>query len=322
MPGTTDQRLFYSIEPTNRTDTDGRYLLVTHKDTIKAASTYIDQVLASLSNHSPDNMQRIMRDGKPVARANRVPTSARFQSYAHTLQSMIPASITTTHPPPNAWKRHPPAIMDLTTDHFPPLDAVKKPRTDTHISNGSAATEGTESLTLIDLDEIEKAQQQMKSDLQSEITHLRQASEEMQKKLQADFHNAMQQLELRVTQTTSQMIQDLGNSLQQAVLTLNAQAERSEQTINQFHTAMELNSQQLLQAVSAQIASLAQPPTSPDRPRKHTKEITPHRTPGTHTHTHPDTNMTDSSADRSHNPPARQASLPMHGTSPLAGTSK
>lgn len=40
-PGTTDQRLFYFIEPTNRSKSDGRYLLFTHKDTIDTAVSYI-----------------------------------------------------------------------------------------------------------------------------------------------------------------------------------------------------------------------------------------------------------------------------------------
>jgi hypothetical protein len=322
-PGTASQRLFYSIEPTNRTDTDGRYLLVMHKDTIEAATAYIDQVLLSLAHHHPGDMARIMRDDKPVTRANRVATSTRFQTYAQKLNNMIPTSITTTQPPPTAWKRRNSPTMDLTTDQFPPLDPTKKPRTENSTNHATtSATKSTESLTMIDLDEIEQAQQKIKMDLQMEIAQLRQATDTMQKTLQAEFNSAMQQLEIRVTTSTTQMIQNLGDSLQQAVTTMHSQAERSEKMLSQFHTAMEKNSQQLLQAVSAQIERLVQSPTSPERARKHLKEVTPHRLPDSFPTTQTDMTMTETSADGSHNPTARQASIPTDGNNPLAGRTK
>jgi hypothetical protein len=243
---------------------------------INDSTAYINQVLTSLTHHSPDT---IMRDGRPVTRANRVATSECFQTYAHQLQAMIHASIITTHPPPNAWKHHSTStMMDLTADQFPPLGTNKKPRINntTSIDTTSSSTESTESLTMVDLDEIEKAQQQIKIDLQDEIALLRQATDKMQQQMQADFNAAMQQLELRVTQTTTQMIQGLGDSLQKAVDMMNTQAARSEQMITQINDTMETNSKNLLQAISSQIERLSQSPTSPNRPRKHHKEVTPH----------------------------------------------
>jgi hypothetical protein len=69
-PGTTNERLFYSIEPTKFSDTEGRYLLVTHKDNIPDAEKFIDMVFQHLQNNSPENLAKIMRDSKPITRAN------------------------------------------------------------------------------------------------------------------------------------------------------------------------------------------------------------------------------------------------------------
>jgi hypothetical protein len=138
----------------------------------------------------------------------------------------------------------------------------------------------------------------------------------MQQKLQAEFNSAMHQLEIHVTQTTTQMIQSLGDSLQQAVATMHTQAECSEQMLTQFHAAMEQHFHQLLQAVSTQIECLTQTPASPERARKQLKEETPHCDTDTQLTTQPDMTMTEKSANGSHNPHARQASIPTDGSSP------
>lgn len=104
-----------------------------------------------------------------------------------------------------------------------------------------------ESLTLIDLDKIKKAQQQIKTNLQQEVAQLHQATKAMQQKLQSDFHTTMQQLELRIMQMTMKMIQTLGKSCNAS---MNSQSECSEWMIKLFQTTMDQNSKYLLQAVS------------------------------------------------------------------------
>jgi hypothetical protein len=127
-PGTTNERLFYSIEPTKFSDTEGRYLLITHKDNIPDAEKFIDMVFQHLQNNSPENLAKITRDSKPITRANRIHTSPRFQSYANKLQGMIPTTINMIQPVKNAWKRRPQqTTMNLTDEEFPPIDQHKKP---------------------------------------------------------------------------------------------------------------------------------------------------------------------------------------------------
>ena len=258
-PDNPNQKLFYSIEPTTASVSEGRYLLVTHKHTLTAAIQYIDTVFQNMTSLAPDNMARIMRSDTPVTRANRVATSARFQTYAKHLANMIPNTITTLTPPVNAWKRRPPTVLDLDADAFPALDPSKKPRMDTathHDTSSSSSTDTTESLTMVDLDEITRAQQTMQKDLKKEIEEMRAATLTMQQQLKAEFETAMQQLELRIETNTHTMIQTLGDSLHQAVA----------QQVASINANIQENNAALLQALTDQINNLTAHPThSPPR---------------------------------------------------------
>ena len=115
--GTAD-KLFYSIEPMQHSETEGRYLLVMHKDAIKEAELFIESVFSWMSN-TPSEMAKIMLSNEPVRHANRIATSHHFQDYATKLQAMIPPMITTHVPMHNAWKHRTPTVMNLTDADFP-----------------------------------------------------------------------------------------------------------------------------------------------------------------------------------------------------------
>ena len=254
----TTEKLIYSIEPTQSSETEGRYLLVTHKDTIAEAEKFIDYALQHLTNNTPDNMAKIMRAHAPVTRTNRIPTSDRFQSYASKLHSMIPTTISTSVPIVNAWKRRPPTSVNLTDDDFPAMDTPKKQRTNdpAAVPDTATTTDTTESLTTIDLDEIEKAQNELKENLSKEIAAMREETSRMQTTLQEQFTTAMQQLEIRLETNTQRMFNDLGRSLTQAVENMNAQAARGDALLQNFKTeAMQLNNS-LLQSIDAKLSGL------------------------------------------------------------------
>jgi hypothetical protein len=256
-PG-TDEKLFYSIEPTKYTETEGCYLLVTHKDSIKDAELFIDHALLHLTNVCPDNMEKITRSKQStVKRANKITTSDRFQTYVTRLQSMIPTSINTNIPTVNAWKRRPPTSVNLTDDDFPVMDTPKKQRIDTAAAPDTATTtDATESLTTIDMDEIEKAQNDLKEMVTKEIAAMREETRWMQLTLQEQFTTAMQNLELRIETNTQKMFSDLGRALTKAVENMNAQAARGDALLQNFKAeAMQLNNG-LLQSIDAKLAGL------------------------------------------------------------------
>jgi hypothetical protein len=275
-PGTTNEKLFYSIEPTKLSASEGRYLLVTHKDNIPDAEKFIDMVFHHLQNNTPETLANVTKDNQPIARANRIQTSPRFQTYATKLQGMIPTAINLTKPVHNAWKRRSqPTLMNLTDEEFPPLDPSKKPRisdSDTH-PDSMSATATTETFTTVDLDEIERAQTQIKEELQNEIESLRKATEEMRAQLQQSLTQQLAQLEQRIERNTQQMIASLGESLQQAMLKMNEQADRGERLMQDFMSASKLHTDSILTSIQQQIDRLSNNNhVSPSPPRKQQKE--------------------------------------------------
>jgi hypothetical protein len=189
---------------------------------------------------------------------------------------MIPATINFTQPVQNAWKRrihH--TGMNLTDDDFPSLDSSKKPKvTDTSTQQDTlSATATTETFTTIDLDEIERHQNEIKAELQNEIDALRKATEEMRSQLQLSLKQQLEQLEARIERNTQQMISSLGESLQHAMTKMNEQADRGEKLIQDFMAASKLQTDSILTSIQQQIDRLSHnAQVSPSPPRKQHKD--------------------------------------------------
>jgi hypothetical protein len=335
----TTENLFYSIEMTKFTETEGRYLLVTHKNHISEAEQFIDYALQHLTTNCPDNMAKITRSHAPVTRTNRITTSDRFQSYVTKLQSMIPTTINMSAPTENAWKRRPSTAVNLTDDNFPALETPKKQRTDT-ATTPDTTTDSTESLTTIDLDEIEKTQNDIKEALHQEIATLREETQRMQTTLQEQFTTAMNNLELRIETSNQKMFQDLGHSLSKAVETMNAQAARADTLLQNFKDEATRQHTTLLQSISAQLAAMR--PNKRERATKTWEEMedmeetmnedneqqdshhSSHiQLTGTHLWAHnsqqTEEPMDEEKADGSLNPNASRASHPKNGTDASTG---
>jgi hypothetical protein len=257
--GTADP-LFYSIEPTQASATEGRYLLVTHQDTIKEAEQCIDTALTAL-NGNTSNRAKIQLDNAPIARTNRVTTSPRFQEYASKLQQMIPSSIVLPTPTTNAWKRRPPSTMNLTDDSFPPLTTPKKPR-----KNASAETA---TITTLDTSETSTGL----STFTDELAKIRQENKDMQRQLQAQFHSAMQELELRMEQRTQTLVASMGQTLTQAVDHMTAQTARNDERLNSFLASFQSQADRMTAQMDRMFQARDQDTaTSPDdTPRRRTK---------------------------------------------------
>jgi hypothetical protein len=218
---TDGTKLFVSIEPTTRAETDGRYLLITTKDCLDEAQTWFDSSVEQLTNNTPDNMVRITRDtASTVSRANRVLTSSRFQSYAATLQAMIPMTITTTTPPPNAWKRRPPVHVNLTDDTFPALDPNKKTKT-TVATETMNSMDDTPSFTTVDLDEIDAKREALRSEMQQDLEKMRQEMAKTRQEMREEFMLQVGQMELRLEKNMKPMISDFNERVR--TLTLHIQ---------------------------------------------------------------------------------------------------
>jgi flagellar biosynthesis/type III secretory pathway chaperone len=232
--GDTNKSLFYSIEPTQASTTEGHYLLVTNNNAIKEAETFIDMALASLTNNNSNNCAQVQLFKAPIARTNHINMSEIFQEYANKLKTMIPKMINLPkHPGHNTWKRRPPTKVNRTDDDFPPLTTPKKTKTLTSMEQDNTTVTGqTNLLTDVDVERIEQRQNELNATFTAKIEKLRQENETTQKTLQAQFESAMQALELRIKHQTQQIVSSVGLTINQAIEHMNAQNARSNECIN------------------------------------------------------------------------------------------
>jgi hypothetical protein len=128
----TNDPIFLSIEPTNTTQTEGRYLLLTEKNKISAAKHMIDELVKYISAN-PTLSDTMTIPGQEIRRANRVQVSNAFDGYANFLVSKVPTTVI-TNPAQNAWhKHHGQTSMDYVNKKYPPLvDSFQKPRISTN----------------------------------------------------------------------------------------------------------------------------------------------------------------------------------------------
>jgi hypothetical protein len=282
---TTKQHLFYSVEPTQSSTTDGRYLLITEKDMLPDAEAFIDNALQSLNAH-PGNHANASLVDSPITRANRIASSPRFQSYTAKLKGMIPATIHTAHSSDNAWKRRTPTLMNLSDDNFPPLaDPHKKPRTSTtNQANDSYATntDTTTSLTDFDFEAHEKKQQAITDALNQQIELIRQETATMQRTMQEKFQEsltAMSNLELRLEHRVQTAISSLSLTVNTAVDTMHAHSARYDARLSQFLASFQTQADRMTTQVDRMFQTQppdptttadnmrTTPPRSPDQPR-------------------------------------------------------
>lgn len=281
---TTKQALFSSVEPTQTSHTDGRYLILTTKDLLTEAETSIDAALQSLNAHTA-NHANVRRTSALITRTNRIESSPRFQSYTAKLRGMIPATIHTAQPTDNAWKRRTPTLVNLSEQDFPPLHASQKkqrPNATTHANDTSTTqTDTTTSLTDIDIEAIEMKQQAVTDALTQQIDAIRQETAQMQRTLQEHLQTsiaAMSTLETRLEHRIQSAISSLSDSVHSAVSSMQAQSTRYDARLSQFLAAF----QDQADRMTTQVDRMFQ--TQPPDPHAHNDHMqtTPPRSPDHH----------------------------------------
>jgi hypothetical protein len=221
----TNDPIFLSIEPTNTTQTEGRYLLLMEKHKISAAEHMIDELVKYISAN-PTLSATMTIPGQEIRRANRVQVSNAFDGYANFLVSKVPTTVI-TNPAQNAWhKRRGNTSMDYVNEQYPPLvDSSKKPRMN---SNATAATaDSTDAMdsTIVDLEaELEKERayhekriEEVRKSLTDEIT-------KMKLEFTKEMRKAIESSEKRMTDTIQTHIGDIMRTSNEAVLRMEHKA--------------------------------------------------------------------------------------------------
>jgi hypothetical protein len=336
----SNRLLFSSVEPTQTSGIDGRYLLITDKDLLPDAEAFIDSALQSLNAH-PGNLANASRDSSPITRANRIASSNRFQSYTTKLKNMIPAIIHTDRSLSNAWKRRTPTLLNLSEDAFPPLsDPSKKPRTGTtHPATDSDTThtDTTNSLTAFELEAHAKAQQAVTDALTQQIELIRQETADLQRTMQDKFQdslNAMSNLELRLEQRVQTAISSLSLSINAAVDSMHAQSARYDDRLSQFLASFQNQADRMTTQVDRMFHTqppdlpphadhrLTTPPSSPDHPTSRQRTLPNHIDDRPFVPTVWDMDHTDPPADGSLQSSASHATPPNKGTDASTGGHK
>jgi hypothetical protein len=315
--GTTES-LFYSIEPTQASTSEGRYLLVTHKDSIKEAELFIDNALTALNKHT-ENRVRVQLDDAPIARTNRINTSNRFQDYANKLKNMIPSTIEMPATPQNAWKRRNPTLINLTDDTFPPLTS-KKQKSSANDNMTTPTTDTSEASTDLDL-----------SSFMDELAKIRQENEDMQQRLQTHFQTAIRDLEIRMEQRTQSMVSTMGQTITQAVEHMNQQTARSDERLASFLSSFQAQADRMTAQMDRMMSRPSETPnTSPNstplrRNRRRTDSplaLPRHNVPETWEMDDDEIYDNDIDDDKSRTSSASRASHPQYGMDATTGGRK
>lgn len=110
---------------------------------------------------------------------------------------------------------------------------------------------------MVDLDEIEKVQTDLKVALRVEIEMLCEETKQMQSSLQEQ--STRHQLEIRIKKSTQMMCQELGKTLHNTVNTMNAQATGADTLLQQSKDEASPQHATLMQSIHNQLASLHPP---------------------------------------------------------------
>jgi hypothetical protein len=108
----------------------------------------------------------------------------------------------------------------LTDDTFPAFDSTKKQKTTDTVDTEAMTT--TDTLITVDLDEIDEKREALRSELQKEITSLRQEMTIIRKELREDFMTQVGKMELCIEQNMKPMMKDFHARVK--ILTVNIQA--------------------------------------------------------------------------------------------------
>lgn len=217
VPGTNNP-IFLSIEPTNASQSEGRYLLLTDKTKISAAEQMIDALVKYL-RLNPNVAQTMTIPGQMIHRTNRVQVSSEFDGYAQFLVSKVPTTLI-IDPAKNAWnKRRDHTRMDYDNESFPPLSASKKTRFSTTDTETTDSTDTPDSV-IVDLEtELAKEREHSEKRLEELRTAFTDELSAMKKEFTKGMTEAIEKSEERMTATIKTHIGDMRRTCDEVVQT-------------------------------------------------------------------------------------------------------
>jgi hypothetical protein len=255
VPG-SQTLIFSSIEKTNYTNSEGRFLLITDKHKMKSAEFFIDDLIKYI--HSVDQLKtQFSYNDEPIQRANRIKTSPQFSGYTQFLleKSKIPTEIT-TNPPPNFWKnRQQLARVDYTSTEYDTNEPNKKARTAPETNDTATTGEMTESFGVpVDIDEV----------IAEERVHVESKLNDLKNELKTSFDEALRRMR---NEMTTQLMATVSESEKRMTANLDSHMKHMIDQSNQAVSRIEEKSNFALDQITALLSSTNNTATS-SPPRK------------------------------------------------------
>ena len=224
----TKIKIFSSVENTNYSATEGRYLLVTDKHKMKHAETFMDDLITHIHKHD-DLRSKFSIDGEPIRRVNRVKTSTKFDGYTNFLieKSKIPSTIE-TNAPPNFWKnrQNKNVRTEYTSEEMPEPEQNKKMRTSNETDTTCNMTDADSSEgVIVDIDaELQKEREFLVSKLDEQNNKFEEALRIMRIEFGEKLTEAVNASEQRMTNAVSQHLEAMTKKSDQAMSRMEKQS--------------------------------------------------------------------------------------------------
>jgi hypothetical protein len=190
----TDIKLFSSIEPTSKSQSEGRFLLLTKKHHSGQAEKAIDDLIEFISNNPPDIKSETNLEGMEITRANKYNGSNTLNGHLSFLSNQCTTNVGQNYQ--NAWnkRRAQPTAEYYQPDKFPALPNAKAARHETSENPSSINMTDDNEMSdtiLVDFDtemakERERSNSQMqdmKRELYAEINKMKENIEKSEKRM-------------------------------------------------------------------------------------------------------------------------------------------
>ena len=286
----TETKLFSSIEPTSKSQSEGRFLLLTHKHLLAKAESAIDDLLEYINNN-PEIKRVTNLEGMEIQRANKYNGSQILNGHMSLLTNKRTNYVSQTQH--NAWnkRRAQPTEEYYHSDDFPELPNAKSARNETMQNPSSTKEKEANDMSdtiLVDFD-AEMAKERERANLQMA-------------EMKREFNAQIEKMKERIDNSEKRMMEQMKENMSELIKSNNAMFEKME-------TSGKERADEMYELVSTILRAT----------KGETKPISPPRKQSRHNdHASPMDDVTISSATD----PASPQNLFQYGTDERAGERK
>jgi hypothetical protein len=252
----TDTNLFTSIEPTSRSQSEGRYLLLTNKHHIGQAEFAIDSLIEHI-RANPDIKKETNIEGMEIKRANKYDGSSYHTSHLSFLEKI--RNTAAKQDGNNAWnkRRAPTPPTHFSHDEYPALPNPKSARTEQ--SGQSFSTTECESTEMDDTIII---------DFEAEMDKERDRVKTLMDEMKREMYEEMQVLKTQIDSSEKRMMEQMRENMSVMKDNMSEMIKCNNEFTAKMETVAEYRAEQMFELVSSLRQPHQQETTTKSPPRK------------------------------------------------------